>query len=278
MKKSVLQPPERPNQSAFDRLRAWPVVFNVNQATRYLGAGDNDMASVYLARWKKSGMVQSTGPRSGVYFNLVANPKAAEEHLVDALLFAFSSAVLIGASVLHDAGWTTQIPKKLQIACLAEREGRRTVPVWDQVEFFLRPRGWYQQFHGQMLRGENYGALASLTPAAALVDAVDDEAPEQDLRVVELAHDFGDAARPGRGDEGLLGPGAEAQQRPVRGVVEVEHGAPRPVVGEGDRHCSVRQCDVKGCEGRLGHHSAVVKAGLGQVFVTEMIFRFKVET
>lgn len=171
MKKSVLQPPERPNQSAFDRLRAWPVVFNVNQATRYLGAGGNDMASVYLARWKKSGMVQSTGPRSGVYFNLVANPKAAEEHLVDALLFAFPSAVLIGASVLHDSGWTTQIPSKLQIACLAERDGRRTVPVWDQVEFFLRPREWYQQFHGQLQRGESYGALGSLTPAAALVDA-----------------------------------------------------------------------------------------------------------
>lgn len=126
-----MQPPERLNQSALERLRAGPVVFNVNQATRYLGAGDNDMASVYLARWKKRGMVQNTGSRSGVYFNLVANPKATEEHLVDALLSAFPSAVLIGASVLHDAGWTTQIPSKLQIACLAERDGRRTVPVWD---------------------------------------------------------------------------------------------------------------------------------------------------
>lgn len=45
------------------------------------------------------------------------------------------------------------------------------MPVWDQVEFFLRPREWYQQFHGQMQRGKNYGALASLTPSAALVDA-----------------------------------------------------------------------------------------------------------
>jgi len=116
-------------------------------------------------------MVQSTGPRSGVYFKLVANPKAAEEHLLDALLFAFPSAVLIGASVFHDAGWTTQIPSKLQIACLAERDGRRTVPVWDQVEFFLRPREWYQQFHPHMQRGETYGPIASLTPAAALVDA-----------------------------------------------------------------------------------------------------------
>jgi len=162
---------DKGNRGAFERLRAWPVVFNVNQAARYLGTPDNDLASVYLARWKKRGMVQSTGPRSGVYFNLVANPHAAQDHLVDALLLAFPSAVLIGASVLHRAGWTTQIPSKLHVACLGASDGRRSVPLWDEVAFFTRPKAWYEQFHSQISRDRSAGVLPALSPAAALADA-----------------------------------------------------------------------------------------------------------
>lgn len=162
---------DKGNLGAFERLRAWPAVFNVNQAARFLGTPDNDLASVYLARWKKRGMVQSTGPRSGVYFNLVANPHAAQDHLVDALLHAFPSAVMIGASVLHSAGWTTQIPSKLQVACLGAREGRRSVPVWDEVAFYTRPKGWYEQLHSQISRDRRAAVLPALLPAAALADA-----------------------------------------------------------------------------------------------------------
>jgi hypothetical protein len=156
------------NRGAFERLRAWPAIFNVNQAARYLGTPDNDSASVYLARWKKRRMIQSTGPRSGVYFNLVADPHAAQDKLVDALLLAFPSAVLIGASVLHSAGWTTQIPSKLQVACLGARDGRRSVPLWDEVAFFTRPKTWYGRLHSQISRDRSAGVLPALSPAAAL--------------------------------------------------------------------------------------------------------------
>lgn len=53
-----------------------------------------------LRRW----LIQGHGRARAVYFNLLANPHAAQDHLVDAPLLAFVSAVLIGARQSHH-GW-----------------------------------------------------------------------------------------------------------------------------------------------------------------------------
>lgn len=158
-------PSEKSPVPAYTRLLAWPEVFNLNMAARLLGT-DNDTAAIYLSRWKKRDMVRSTGERSGVYFNLVLNRNAADDRLVDALRLAYPSAVLIGESVLHNEGWTTQIPQKLQVACLA----RRSFPTWHQVEFHGRPREWFIRHHDGFVRGGNSFGLPALAPAEALAD------------------------------------------------------------------------------------------------------------
>ena len=122
--------------SAIERLRALPPVFRGSELSLRFG-WDTHEAGEYLRRWKRRDLVKPAGPRAGVYFNLISETSAPETHLEEAIAMLFPSAVVVGASVLHDAGWTvlqaliTQIPRQLDVAVLRRRTfpaitGRRT--------------------------------------------------------------------------------------------------------------------------------------------------------
>lgn len=157
------------NKSSVERLRELPEVFTL-AAVASLGAMSKKAATVYLARWTSAGLAEASGPRSGVYFNLIKRPEITGEMRLKALLSTYPSAVLIGESVLHGAGWTTQIPRKVSVAVIS----RKTYAQVNGFEVSGRPLSWFRKVHGELLAPAEaefptYG-LRTLPPALALAD------------------------------------------------------------------------------------------------------------
>jgi hypothetical protein len=112
-------------------------------------------------------LVLPTGPRTGVYFNLISDTSAPQTHFEEAIATLFPSAVVVGASVLHGAGWITQIPSQLDVAVLR----RRTFPAVNGVVLHPRTIFWYRLVHSRLDPTEGQ-AVPRLDPAFALADAL----------------------------------------------------------------------------------------------------------
>jgi hypothetical protein len=153
--------------SAIERLKNLPDVFTVNTLSRLMGCPKPTVLA-YLSRWKTRGWVEQAGPRSGVYFNLAKNPLAASQHRVDALLMLYPSAMLMGESVLHAAGWITQIPQALHVAI----EKRPSYVQMQGVALHPKPLAWFKTvpiLKPTQAKFASYG-LRTLSPAWALAD------------------------------------------------------------------------------------------------------------
>lgn len=162
-------------QSSVDRLQDLPAVFTAPWLRRQMG-WDVKTASVYLNRWKARGWLALAGPRCGIYYNLLTEQQVNGEMRIKALQLAYPSAHLVGETVLHAAGWITQIPQSLHAMVLS----RPSLAELDGVMLHPRPRRWLAKVHGfcaEQGQGvpELYG-LPSLPPALALVDAYGDAA------------------------------------------------------------------------------------------------------
>jgi hypothetical protein len=156
---------------ALDRLKNLPEIFNVNTLSRLMGMPKPTVLA-YLSRWKAKAWVEQAGPRSGIYFNLLANPLAASEHRVDALLMAYPSAMLMGESVLHAAGWITQIPQQIHVAV----EKRRSYVQLSGIALHPKPLDWFKTvavLQPTQAKFNTYG-LRSLQPSWALADLLAD--------------------------------------------------------------------------------------------------------
>lgn len=160
-----------PYIGALERLRNLPEVFNVNTSSRLMGMPKPTVLA-YLTRWKAKAWVEQAGPRSGIYFNLLANPLAADQHRISALLMAYPSALLTGESVLHAAGWITQIPQQIHVAV----EKRRSYVQLSGIVLHPKPIGWFKTvavLQPLQAKFNTYG-LRSLPPAWALADLLAD--------------------------------------------------------------------------------------------------------
>jgi hypothetical protein len=162
--------------SMIDRLMDLPVVFNLSHVARILKLNiehsrDVNKIHVYLDRWKKKGLIQSAGPRSGIYYNLLMQRDAADECRGEALLMLYPSAVMCGNSVLHADGWTTQIPDKLEVAVLK----RPSYASLYHFDIQSRSRDWYVQFNDHIVKQARWslGGIPSMTPVAAFVDMIE---------------------------------------------------------------------------------------------------------
>ena len=163
--------------SAVERLRALPPVFRGSDLSLRFGWSTHE-AGEYLRRWKRRELVKPAGPRAGVYFNLISEASAPETHLEEAVVMLFPSAVVVGASVLHEAGWITQIPRQLDVAVLR----RRTFPAIKGVVPHPRNIFWYRLVHSRLERTEGRD-VPRLDPPFALADALkcrDGWVPEPD--------------------------------------------------------------------------------------------------
>lgn len=158
-------------RSALSRLRALPDVFSAADVARVTGLNDQSVR-VSLARWGGRGLVQRAGLRSGIYYNLLRHETPNGEMRRQALLSVYPSAVLIGVSVLHAAGWITQIPQSLHVAV----RSRRSYIQLAGFEIRGRSPSWFRAVDVRALsqtRDATYG-LRSLTPADALADLYGD--------------------------------------------------------------------------------------------------------
>lgn len=148
--------------SAIKRLEALPEIFTGGDLTMLCG-WSSPIASTYLANWRKAGLVKSLGGRSDVHMNLVLNRHVNAEA---ALRRVFPLATKIGADILREAGWTTQIPSLPEVA--VPQPG----PIYAVEGFALtgRPNKWFAKVAPGVQHVDD--GLMRLTPAWALVDMV----------------------------------------------------------------------------------------------------------
>jgi hypothetical protein len=154
---------------AADILLRLPPVFTLVDFQRATGAKPA-VAHVSLTRLAERNWVKNAGVRSSVYFNLLVDPKAAENRVLEAVKRVYPSAVVIGPACLHAHGWTTQIPQVFDVAVLA----RPSLRQFDGVHLVPRPKKWFAALlqSDQLLRaGESPFSIESVTPAFALEDA-----------------------------------------------------------------------------------------------------------
>ena len=147
---------------AHRRLRTLPEVFTTATLAAQLN-GDTKAASVYLARWRREGLIAPLGPRAGVHFNLVRDPDAETNYRAEAIAYVLPGAVVAGASALHAAGWITQIPAALEIMV----PGRASTPEIHGVISDTRPVTWFILARQHLQRP---GPLPLLAPSFALAD------------------------------------------------------------------------------------------------------------
>lgn len=156
-------------RSAVEVLRGLPPVFDLSTFQRMVGV-PRQQARIYLSRWADSEYVRSAGPRAGIYFNLIVEPDSPSVRASDALKLLYPSAILNGASVLHAAGWSTQIPARVTVAALS----RPTFAMLDAFDVVGRRQGWFVAIGEGISKDPDMASfgIRSLTPAFALADAL----------------------------------------------------------------------------------------------------------
>ena len=179
--------------SAINRLAGLPDVFTGSDLTLLCG-WSKQVASTYLASWRRAGLIKSLGGRADVHMNLVVERVPALEK---AFVRAYPLSCKIGADILRNAGWTTQIVSRVEVAIPSD------VPVHgiEDLDLALRPVGWFHRLRPGM--DINPGALTRLRPAWALAEMI---FRAQDRRVrdawllapddLELEEAFGDPEMP----------------------------------------------------------------------------------
>jgi len=157
--------------SALSRLRELPEAFTFAGFCK-LSRFSNNAASVCLRRWKEKGLIEPAGERAKIYFNKLRSPQVDSAMRVAALLFEYPSAILCGESVLHAAGWITQIPAQLSVVVLA----RPSYVSLHGFDIRGRPLSWFRKIHPLVEPSAEkrvYG-LRALPPALALADLYTD--------------------------------------------------------------------------------------------------------
>lgn len=153
--------------SAYSRLQQLPDIFSTITLMRLMGL-TSATAHIYTSRWVKEGTIAPTGPRTATFYNLVKRPDAQTTLQYQAILMEYPAAVLTGESVLHAAGWITQIPSQLQIAIPM----RRSYPQLHGVNLVPESKKWFEATEPYILKPEEADfstiGLRSLTPAMAL--------------------------------------------------------------------------------------------------------------
>lgn len=147
---------------AHKRLRELPEVFTTNTLAATLG-GDLKSASVYLSRWRKEGLISSIGPRAKLHFNLLLDPRSERDQMLDAVAYLYPGAVIAGASAVHAAGWTTQIPRSTEIMVI----NRRSLVQINDFVIESRPISWFKEARKRIYRE---GPVPVIDPGFALAD------------------------------------------------------------------------------------------------------------
>jgi hypothetical protein len=176
--------------SALTRLQELPEAFTFSGFCK-LSRFSNEAAAVCLRRWKEKGLIEPAGDRAKIYFNKLRSPEVDSTLRIAALLFEYPTAVLCGESVLHAAGWITQIPAELSVAVLSR-------PSYISLHGFdIRGRSlsWFRKIHPLIDPSEQQRVfgLRALPAALALADLYADpkgwHPDPDDLDIPQDLHD-----------------------------------------------------------------------------------------
>lgn len=166
-------------QTALKRLQSLPAIFRVQELPR-LTEWSPGTAAVMLHRWSKAGMVTRTGPRGDVVQNRYADEQTYVNRERVAIARAWPGAIEIGAGPIREAGWTTQIPRLMDLAVPGKGW---LAPAPGGVLRHHRPVSWYTVVQANLVVDGSSAGLPSLEPTWALADAVLDTrlwAPDPD--------------------------------------------------------------------------------------------------
>jgi hypothetical protein len=152
---------------AFPLLSSLPEVIEARDV-RIVAGWERKTAVESMFRWVRSGYI--TPFATGVYFNLVAAPKAPQTHVFEAAQRAVGRPmILIGASALRSAGWTTQMPSGYELGIAIDRNIR----TWKNMTGIAaegRSMNWFARIKPFVIKGED--SFDCLPPAIALVDSI----------------------------------------------------------------------------------------------------------
>lgn len=124
--------------SVHDRLQALPDVFDLTKFELVTGI-DRTSAKVMLSRWMSKGFIEGAGPKAGIYFKRLGAQMDTSEQIEAAVRFLYPQSAACGATVLHRAGWTTQVPRELHVAV----ESRPTYVQLHGVVLHPRSQAWF---------------------------------------------------------------------------------------------------------------------------------------
>jgi hypothetical protein len=99
--------------SGYDRVRQLAELtgpFFWSATVRLLLDCSVDAVDVYLSRWQKAGLICRMGPRAGVFMNTLY--PQWQQHVEAAIAAVYPAAVVIGTAVMHERGYTTQVPRR----------------------------------------------------------------------------------------------------------------------------------------------------------------------
>lgn len=131
-------------RSAYERLMALPPVFHINELGETYNYARNS-----INRWRQRGVIVPIGHRSGVYFNLVADPQAPEKYREEGALRALAAGrrplrpFITGNAALYEAGLSDRPVTLIDVVLAGESIGERlTKEDIGDLSFHLRPAVW----------------------------------------------------------------------------------------------------------------------------------------
>lgn len=158
---------EQSRQNPFKLLSTLPPVIDLRDVQIATGK-DRKAAYNAMSRWTAGGYVLPFA--SGVYFNLVREPDSPSKRAAEAADRAAPvPKALAGASALSESGWTTQMPREMEIVVATDRK----VKSFKKMEGFCaeaRTATWFSRVMPYLVIAS--GGLPALPGPMALVDAI----------------------------------------------------------------------------------------------------------
>lgn len=152
--------------TTLERLLTLGPVFTLYEL-REQGLKDGN-AYAWLLRTVNAGHIMSAGARSGVYYNLVRDPEVVGKRRLEAVARLHSTAVVVGAAVLHAYGWVDRAPAEIDVAILKQPTTRAI----DGVRIVMREQAWHRDHGSELLRDDAFFPIPSLRPEHALADVL----------------------------------------------------------------------------------------------------------
>ena len=159
-------------RSAVERLRDLPEVFDLAQVESTF-ACSRSHAGYFCSVWKQQGLIEPLAVhRGGIFFNLIRDTASPETHLNAALCrLVGGPVILLGATALNAAGWTTQIPATPEVG-VRLTQARPSLPTVAKANLVPRFERWFDRLLERSTEaGYGDAEVHMLSPEMALADA-----------------------------------------------------------------------------------------------------------